>query len=46
MEEFDVKQGLRQGCPLFLWLFSVSLDRVVHEGGYGGVQGESGTGVI
>ena len=31
MEEFDVKQGLRQGCPLAPWLFNIVLDRVVRE---------------
>ena len=30
-EEFGVKQGLKQGCPLSLWLFNVFLDRVVRE---------------
>ena len=30
-EEFGVKQGLRQGCPLSLWLYNIFADRVVRE---------------
>ena len=30
-EEFGVKQGLRQGCPLSPWPFNIFVDRVVRE---------------
>ena len=43
-EEFMVQQRVRQGCPLFPWLFNVFLDRVVREamvGFQGGVELDS-----
>ena len=38
---FQVKSGVRQGCPLSLWLFNIFIDRIVKEARkkfYGSIQ--------